>query len=121
MPFDGSELSSQLLLDLIAARHYLDEHGWCKGTLSDGERRCLIGAIREVTGVLGLPKLKKISPEYIRSKRAEQIVEHMIYRVSGHKSIFSFNDAPYQTYANIRFVLDKTIKDVEERELDHAV
>ena len=33
---------------LNAAADYIEEHGWCQTVLRDGERVCVIGAIRAV-------------------------------------------------------------------------
>lgn len=121
MPFDGTDYKpSQLVLDLMAARDYLDENGWCKGQLTDGPRRCLVGAVRQV--VLGDAHKKLVTKNgtYVRdSKRcvvAEQTMhnylnEHMFPHWIGYPmEIARWNDRQ-EDYAPIRTFLDRMIED----------
>jgi len=53
MPFDGAQLN-QTAADLLAAKRYLETHGWIQGAAGvDGGPRCIVGASNSVTNDLG--------------------------------------------------------------------
>lgn len=43
-------MSKPLSQILSEAADYIDEHGWCQNDYQEGEARCMVGAIREVSG-----------------------------------------------------------------------
>lgn len=112
MPFDGNPgkntALSQVVLDLIAARDYLDEHGWCSGNLIQGERRCLIGAIYQVTDSFNKRPLNH--PNAQRAVVAIKVLEAQIRETTRHPNVYTFNDQPHRTYRQIHDILDLTIK-----------
>jgi len=125
MPFDGTDYkkSSQLVLDLMAARDYLDEYGWCKGQLTNGPQRCLVGAVRQV--VLGGAKKHLVTRNYqltdkgMRCQEAEQVMsnylnKHMYppslfpHRIGNPIEVARWNDRQLD-YAQVRDFLNRVI------------
>src|SRR5262245_10573580 len=116
MPFDGSPDKNttlpQVIIDLMAARHYLDTYGWCKETLRQGEKRCLMGAIYEVTDSY---TKRPDHPNALRATYAIRTLEQQIKKTTGHPTVYCFNDHLNRRYADIQNILDLTVKNEMEK------
>lgn len=103
MPFDGTTTLPQVAIDLITARAYLVEHGWCQGTGRDASGRvCALGAIghslRDLNG----------NVEYDRAINAESFLARL-ENFSGPGDVAYWNDAPGRTMAEVIDRFDRAI------------
>lgn len=116
MPFDSlPENIPQVVLDLVAARNYLDTHGWCKNHVGLLEKRCAIGAIQQVVGMYGQARTQELMPLINRQTNATLALEQAMYNSYRSKSwvpenIPSWNDMSRRTYAQVQAMFDRAIK-----------
>lgn len=106
MPFDAMPVIPQVVLDLIAARNFLEDHGWCKHTLKNGDARCLAGAIREVTAEGDL-RIK--TPRSVAAERAVTDTINANRRSLYRTSIARFNDRRSTTFSDVKLMLEKAV------------
>lgn len=122
MPFDSLPENNttipQVVLDLIAARSYLDTHGWCKGQMERGPKRCMLGAVRQVT----LTEHIRITPNAIKQQKLNCELQQREVQANGALakaiqrssrsaplSIPTWNDLKSRTYAQVRALFDNAI------------
>lgn len=96
MPYDGTEIS-ETARQLISARDYMAEHGWCQKNLQDPEGRvCMDGALRQTgASIASLEALRRAigSGSYFQD----------------YASVHRFNDWPGRTEAEVLAMWDRAI------------
>lgn len=88
----------QVVQDLVNAKRYILEHGWCQGTFEDFSGRvCVMGAV---------DKIGRYDYNYSRVLEATRALESM----TPGRLLASFNDDARTTEQDILDLFDRTIE-----------
>jgi hypothetical protein len=112
MPFDGTQLDgtplnqtqlNQTAADLLAAKRYLEIHGWMQGNFGmDGGPRCILGAMRSVAG-----------------DRWDRFIEILGAATGRHCCLPGYwNDQPGRTIEEVYALFDKAIATAMEQKVN---
>lgn len=137
MPFDSLPENNpaipQVVLDLIAARNYLDTYGWCKGSIVNGAgKRCMMGATgwathdqeREnnyLSNMSNKEKLKEYRVYQVQAVAREKATNTALLeqinkgRTRQIHSIPGWNDMTSRRYPQVRAIFDKAIEAETEK------
>src|SRR5215467_9160317 len=132
MPFDSLPENNpsipQVVLDLIAARNYLDTYGWCKGIVHNGAgQRCMIGATSWAThsqekendfmsNMGSGKKMDEFRAYQVESTAREKAANFALLEQinKGRKrpmhSIAGWNDMTSRRYPQVRVIFDRAIE-----------
>lgn len=90
---------------LVGARNYLEEHGWVQATMTDGERVCVLGAIKAASGRVARPWHCGLFPH------VQVLIQALTGKVGAVSSdpLTRWNDAPGRTKEEVLDLFDKAI------------
>lgn len=113
MPFDASPLN-QTTRDLIAARTYLETHGWCQHEAHNSQTNqvCAVGALNKIIAPdWNGEQLLYAYPETIqrRAPSYKLLLKVIGGKSTDHLALANWNDAPERTLSDVLAAYDRAI------------
>lgn len=108
MPLDSTTFAPVVVVDLIAGRDYIREHGWCQHASRDGDRVCAFGGIFAVTG--GHTSVGISPGDTRRTAACEDLQFALTEKLGRYQSVAVWQDEPGRTVEEVLELYDFAIE-----------